>query len=180
MPPETTKAQFQTMFQNLLMERFHLVFLHETRNAAGYDLVVDKGGTKLKEGKALDDGPGPPGRRTNFQNVRAGNITLNEQPISELAKRLGMSFQTAQMVQTQDTNLLVPRVLDKTGLTGKYSFSLDYAPPGAITGPEDSASQLPDLVVVLRKQLGLNLNKIAGVPVDVIVVDSVDNVPAEN
>ena len=81
------------------------------------------------------------------------------------------------MVQTQDTNLLVPRVLDRTGLTGKYSFSLDYSPPGAITGPDDSAADLPDLVVALRKQLGLDLNKIAGVPVDVIVVDSVDNVP---
>jgi uncharacterized protein (TIGR03435 family) len=49
MPPETTKEQFQKMLQNLLVERFHLVFHHETRNFPGYELVVDKGGPKFKE-----------------------------------------------------------------------------------------------------------------------------------
>ena len=49
MPPDTTKEQFQKMFQNLLIERFHLVFHRETRNFPGYALVVDTGGPKFKE-----------------------------------------------------------------------------------------------------------------------------------
>jgi uncharacterized protein (TIGR03435 family) len=39
MPPNTTKAQFQLMLQNLLAERFHLKVHHETRNFPGYELV---------------------------------------------------------------------------------------------------------------------------------------------
>jgi uncharacterized protein (TIGR03435 family) len=49
MPPDTTKEDFQKMLQNLLVERFHLVFHRETANFTGYDLVVDKGGPKFKE-----------------------------------------------------------------------------------------------------------------------------------
>jgi uncharacterized protein (TIGR03435 family) len=49
MPSDTTQKQFEKMLQNLLVERFHLVFHHETRNFAGYELVVDKGGPKFKE-----------------------------------------------------------------------------------------------------------------------------------
>jgi uncharacterized protein (TIGR03435 family) len=42
-PREATKEQFQEMLQNLLVERFHLVFHHEMLNFPGYALVVDKG-----------------------------------------------------------------------------------------------------------------------------------------
>ena len=48
-PSDTTKEQFEKMLQNLLVERFHLVFHRETRNFPGYELVVDKGGPKFKE-----------------------------------------------------------------------------------------------------------------------------------
>ncbi len=52
MPGNTTKEQFQMMLQNLLIERFHLVFHRETRPFPGYDLVVDKRGPNrvLKSG----------------------------------------------------------------------------------------------------------------------------------
>jgi uncharacterized protein (TIGR03435 family) len=49
MPPNTTKEQCELMLQNLIVERFHLVFHYDTMSAAGYDLVADKGGIKLKE-----------------------------------------------------------------------------------------------------------------------------------
>ncbi len=49
MPPGTTKEQFQLMLQDLLAKRFHLAVHHETQNFPGYDLVVAKGGPKLKE-----------------------------------------------------------------------------------------------------------------------------------
>jgi uncharacterized protein (TIGR03435 family) len=37
------------MLQNLLAERFHLVVHQGTRTFPGYDLVIKKGGSKLKE-----------------------------------------------------------------------------------------------------------------------------------
>ena len=181
MPPDTTKEQFETMLQNLLIDRFRLKAHLETRTFPAFELVVDKGGSKLKDATVQpDDGSPPAGRLMNFQSATSGSVTLREQPIGDLAKWLGQAYGTVEGIRTQNVNLPLPRVLDKTGLTGKYSFSLDYAPPGAITGPDDAPSDLPDLVVALRKQLGLDLNKIAGIPVDVIVVDSVDNVPTEN
>ena len=50
MPTDTTLEQFEKMMQNLLVERFHMVFHHETRDFPGYELVVDKGGPRLKRG----------------------------------------------------------------------------------------------------------------------------------
>jgi len=74
-------------------------------------------------------------------------------------------------------------VVDKTGLTGRYTFTLEFSqpfPPG-YTLPQDSpAADLPDLFVALREKLGLRLNKTHGVPVDVIVVDSLDSFPTAN
>jgi uncharacterized protein (TIGR03435 family) len=55
MPAETTLEQSQRMLQNLLVERFHMVFHHETQNFPGYDLVVDKGGPKLQEAAPAAD-----------------------------------------------------------------------------------------------------------------------------
>jgi uncharacterized protein (TIGR03435 family) len=79
--------------------------------------------------------------------------------------------------------LPVPRVVDKTGLTGKYTFTLQFSQPsspGSTPGPDSPGTDLPDLFVTLRQQLGLRLNKTAGAPVDVIVVDSVDKAPVAN
>jgi uncharacterized protein (TIGR03435 family) len=49
MPPDTSDRQIQSMMQNLLAERFHLVFHHETRNFPGYELVVADGRPLMKE-----------------------------------------------------------------------------------------------------------------------------------
>jgi len=65
MPADTPKKQVEKMLQNLLIERFRLLFHHETGNFPGYELVVDKGGPKLKE--ATSD-PTP----TNAQQVVGG------------------------------------------------------------------------------------------------------------
>jgi uncharacterized protein (TIGR03435 family) len=108
---------------------------------------------------------------------------MKEQTTEDLARQLGMSLWSAQLIQTQDMTLPTPRVVDRTGLTGRYTFTMEFSqpgPPGFTPEPESPAANLPDLFVTLRKQLGLRLNKTAGVPVDVIVVDSVDKVPVAN
>lgn len=181
MPLDTTQTQFQAMLQNLLAERFHLVAHHETRTFPAYELVVDKGGSKLKEATPQsDDGPPKANARGDFQNRSEGHITMKAQTMEEFARRLGMAVWTAEAVQTKVMNAPVPRVVDRTGLTGKYTFSLDFSPPGIVAGPDDAAADLPELFVALRRKLGLRLEKTAGVPVDVIVVDSVDKAPVEN
>jgi uncharacterized protein (TIGR03435 family) len=184
MPPDTTEAQFEAMLQNLLVERFHLVVHHETRNFPAYELVIDKGGLKMKEAThAADDSPVPAGPVTIRGHLGAGNIKMKEQTTEDLAKQIGIEIATSYRVQTQDMNSPTPRVVDKTGLTGKYTFTLEFSrpgPPGFTPEPDSPDADLRDLFVTLREQLGLRLNKTAGVPVDVIVVDRIDKVPVEN
>jgi uncharacterized protein (TIGR03435 family) len=48
MPAGTKPETFRLMFQNLLIERFKIQLHHETRVFPGYELVVAKGGPKLK------------------------------------------------------------------------------------------------------------------------------------
>jgi uncharacterized protein (TIGR03435 family) len=48
-PPGATREEFNLMVQNLLEDRFSLKFHHQTRDLPMYEMVVAKGGFKLKE-----------------------------------------------------------------------------------------------------------------------------------
>src|SRR6185437_6771898 len=49
MPATTTKEQYCGMLRNLLAERFHLTFHHETQPRPGYELTVLPGGPKFQQ-----------------------------------------------------------------------------------------------------------------------------------
>jgi uncharacterized protein (TIGR03435 family) len=208
------------MFQNLLIERFHLVFRRETRNFPGYALVVDTdGGPKIKEvtpdqnpvaptALAMMQGPkggdGFPvvhGPFTMSQMGRSGTTRTKyqERSMTEFVSNLGFIVGSSRGKGVLDGNLQ-PRIVDKTGLTGKYTFILEYYNAGTAslaaslpmldrTGNGAADNSVPvasdpsgaaDIVTAIRKQLGLRLDKTADVPLDVIVVDSVDKTPTEN
>jgi uncharacterized protein (TIGR03435 family) len=68
-------------------------------------------------------------------------------------------------------------VLDRTGLTGKWDFLLNYTPPDLrLAGAPPAES--PDLFTALREQLGLKLESTTG-PVEMFVVDRLEP-PSEN
>jgi uncharacterized protein (TIGR03435 family) len=91
-------------------------------------------------------------------------------------------------------------VTDKTGLTGKYDFTLEFSCAGCNTGAlgamlaprppgdapaaeaasEPQGGGFPNIFVAMEKQLGLKLNKVQDIPLDVIVIDRVDKVPTAN
>ena len=198
MPPDTTKEQFQLMLQNLMAERFRLVSHHETRNFPGYELVVDKGGPKFKEatptqGENPDGGLNPRARHgaDGFPDspgswVMGGSdgdqmrVKYHERTMAQFVSNLGFGIGNSQGKGARD-GFPQPRVVDKTGLTGTYTFILEYSDQGAAnlrsTLPDGG---LPNIFTAIQKQLGLRLNKTADVPMDVIVVESVDKVPTEN
>jgi uncharacterized protein (TIGR03435 family) len=187
-PRGTTKEQYQRMLQNLLTERFQLVLHHETKVLPVYELVVAKDGPKLKESAATpnDDAPNPgqpgkietdkdgfpllppgrPGFTSSFGPGALSHWTARQQPISALARSL--SFPTAAGRQ----------VIDKTGLTGKYDFTLvyDMRVAGAPAADDD-----PSLIVfdAVQKQLGLKLVD-AKAPYDFMIIDRGNKTPAEN
>jgi uncharacterized protein (TIGR03435 family) len=199
-PPGTTKEQCNRMLQGLLAERFHLALHHETREIPGYELVTGRNGTKLKESAEAERdaarsqaGPepaGPPKIDANgFPDLDAPGLVMME----GVKGKAVISFLTAKaqplsaLADTLSKEFRMP-ILDKTGLTGKFDFTLEFAPqpPGALPVPP-SVEGLPqavdesgpNLVTAVQQQLGLRLNP-SKVALDVLVVDRADKAPTEN
>ena len=72
-------------------------------------------------------------------------------------------------------------VVDKTGLTGRYDFTLKWTPdPGTAAGPragDDTApppdTSGPSIFTAVQTDLGLKLQSAKG-PVEMLVIDSVE------
>ena len=135
MPAETTKEQFELMLQTMLAERFHLVFHYDTMSAAGYVLVPDKGGVKLKEVAPEAETVGTTGADgfpiiagTRMLGWKSGTthqrVKYQEWPMSAFLTNL--SFLIGRSLgKSLDDGFLQPRVVNKTGLAGKYTNCLE-------------------------------------------------------
>jgi len=81
-------------------------------------------------------------------------------------------------------------VVDRTGLTGTYEIRLEFSDglrtPSLQAGGETGApvasdpGEAPSIFTALEKQLGLKLQRVKDVAVDVLVIDNADKVPTEN
>ena len=145
--------------QNLLAERFGLVVHTETKEQQIYLLTVAKGGPKLTVVTKPGDRQGMSGNRGRSQGFAA--------PMSMMAMNL--------------SNLVGRPVIDKTGLTEKYDWILEYDPdvPGSqnLDGQAGDSTR-PTIFTALQDQLGLKLESSKG-PVETYVIDKVDR-PSEN
>jgi uncharacterized protein (TIGR03435 family) len=148
MPAGTTRAQFQLMMKNLLVERFHLEVHRETRNFPGYELVVARDGPNLKESVAgptavVFDTPQTPKRRADgfiilppgpqmLTSLGRGmvRVQMQEKPIGDLVKGLGRLIAQSLGADPTDFASRKARVTDKTGLTGKYDLTLEFSCEG--------------------------------------------------
>ncbi len=156
----------QHMIQALLAERFGLVFHRETRDMAVYMLVVGKSGSKLHEAKPGDTYPngiklsnGPGGAGVMMMRGGPGGtfiVTAQGVPLSSFIPQLSGNSGRP--------------VLDKTGLTGIYDFTLTYALDQNASASATSDSTGPSIFTAIQEQLGLKLEPGKG-PVEVIVID---------
>jgi uncharacterized protein (TIGR03435 family) len=188
-PPGTTKEQFTLMLQNLLTERFKLAVHHMTKHLSLYELVVAKNGPKLRRGvddpsappPSVPGAPPPPGKN-GLPIVQPGHFA-----IMAMNGRLHIEARQLSMARLADmlANQLNRPVWDKTGLSGEYDYSLEFAPEGlggAVTLPADNPVGERDalsLFAAVQEQLGLKLQKKTGA-IDVLVIDHADKVPTEN
>jgi uncharacterized protein (TIGR03435 family) len=73
-------------------------------------------------------------------------------------------------------------VVDKTGLSGKYDFDLEWTPDETQFGgqgpPGTPESTKPDLFAAIQRQLGLRLEATKGL-VAVLIIERVER-PSEN
>lgn len=196
-PEGVSRDQIHLMLQNLLIERFGLAFHRETRDLPAYELVIAKGGLKMKESgpasgtdlefKETDRGPVlvttkdsngytqlPPGRKGMILMAIAPGILRNS----------GRE-QTMEEIVTMCRNRLQRPIIDKTGLTGTYDFNLDYSsggptsqPPNPSTPIADAPEPAPPFEVALEL-LGLKLQPVKA-PVEMIVVDKLEKVATGN
>ena len=154
------------MARKLLTDRFKLTLHREQKELPVYLLTVAKMGSKLKESTAPDSQP-----------VLVNRVFPNR---IQLPARSATMEQFASMMQRA---VLDRPVLNKTDLTGKYDFDLEWTPDdtqfgGALPPVKPEEAERPDLIAALQEQLGLRLESGRGL-VEVIVIDSVDR-PTEN
>jgi len=150
---------FELRLQALLAERCKLRFHREIKTLPVYELITAKSGPRLHESAAEDSGTS-----SNDKQFKATAITMEQ-----LAESLSGHFSRT--------------VLDKTGLTGKYDFTLNYASDQdqAAPGYGQNAAQPdagPSIFTAMQDQLGLKLVAAKG-PVEVIVIDSIES-PSPN
>jgi uncharacterized protein (TIGR03435 family) len=146
-----TRDELRPRLQDLLQRRFHLVAHLETRSVHGYALTIAKGGPHLTPTK----GDHFPGFRTN---VSPGEMRGFNWSMPQFAKYL--------------TSAAGFPVVDQTGLPGSYDIAFSYAP-----NPADSTQ--PQLGEALKEATGLLL-KPAKIPVETLVIDSIDKTPTPN
>ena len=156
-----TQDQKRGFFEQVLKERFGLVAHHETRELPEYALVAAKGGVKLVDGKA-DPKVSSDMRSGGFRTQGRGGVMMIDcanMPIDLLLQFL--SNETGR------------KIVDKVGLTGKYSYTLNWRPELGQAAAGDSADSTPDLFTAIQEQLGLKLEPMKG-PVDVLVIDHLE------
>jgi uncharacterized protein (TIGR03435 family) len=149
-----TQPQLEVMIRALLVDRFHLTTHREKKTMQAFELHLAKpaGGLGRNLHRAVTDCEphcgvtmmfGPPNRMTS------GGVNMTR-----------FAFVLATVLQRP--------VIDRTGLTGQFELSLDFAPGTELTAPVPSDA--PSIFTAVEEQLGLKLRSVRA-PLDVLVVD---------
>jgi len=157
-----TYRQRADMLQALLAERFGLKVHRENRAFPVYDLVIAKGGPKLRETKPEDVTQGVGGASCLIRRSRRGYIQVQGCMPKDLEDLL--RFATGRTV------------IDKTGITTRSDFELSWTPDDTPADAPEASGQ--SIYTALQAQLGLKLVP-ATTPLSILVIDSASR-PSEN
>jgi uncharacterized protein (TIGR03435 family) len=185
-PTNTTKDQLRLMMQSLLADRFKLALHYETQETQVLVMTLTKPGTlgpRLHaNGPACDVvATRPPRAPVTFDMFPCHVIIGADKPDNIVLA--GARDTTVELMTAFFSNVghMLP-VVDRTGLTGKIDFSMEYTPEkrGAAAADSDGQAEVPGTTFeqAVRDQLGLKLEP-AKAPLDIPVVDHVE-MPSEN
>jgi uncharacterized protein (TIGR03435 family) len=159
---EDLESYKRKLVQSVLIDRFGLSVHHVTREAQAWELLLANGGPTNMTPARDDEEPRP--FPTDFNHIRWQGA-----PVSMLVDLL------------QD--LENAPVVDKTGLTGRFDFKLEFARnfdmrlPEGMSLPDGNDSE-PPIFTALQKQLGLKLIP-AKMSLDEIAIDHIEK-PSPN
>jgi uncharacterized protein (TIGR03435 family) len=156
------REELDLMLRALLARRFGLRQHSETREMRLYELAPDRAGPKIRpigEGETAKDGGGLRfhGEMRQFADFLAVQLSI---PASDNPSQPAIAG-----------GPMVP-VLDKTGLTGTYDFSVEIK-------PEPGSDMFTLWQRELPQRLGLRLESRRG-PIEVIAIDSAARIPTAN
>lgn len=170
--------EFAPALKTLLTQRFKVSIHTEQQPVPGYALVAAKvkalkadpsERTKCKEGPGADGKDPRIGHPVLSRLVTCQNMTMPEYA-EQLSRLLGGVVRTP--------------VVDSTGIDGAYDLTLSFTDNGLATalanqpGAADPGGEVT-LFEALEKQLGLKLEK-RNIPMPVVVLDHIDEKPADN
>ena len=144
-----TRDRAMAMLRTLLADRFQLKLHRESKETPVYELVVAKNGPEFKP-SAPDAKPG-----WFTRGVATGQLHME-------ASRATMEALARQLTRSAGRP-----VLDKTGLAGDYTFTLEWLPADGAAAPDSNTSTV---FTAVHEQLGLKLNP-ARDPIEMLVID---------
>lgn len=148
-----TEDQCFALLQPVLADRFQLKVHHESRPILVYNIVVAKGGLRMKESSPPTGSAQPLPCR--IDEARIGSAIVRSCPMEAITHLL-----------EDGPNRYV---VDKTGLSGRYDFELHWTPDNT---PADSPlAGGPSIFTAVQEQLGLKLEP-STAPLDILVIDS--------
>jgi uncharacterized protein (TIGR03435 family) len=136
----------------LLAERFDLKMHLEPRNTLSYNLIVAKGGAKLQIVPAPPpptNGDAPaPAASTSTVDITAHGSQHGLELVGAHASMRAITGTLSSMVQAP--------VIDQTGLTGTYNFTLQIGREWSANDPDS----WPSIFTAVQEQLGLKLEAV--------------------
>ena len=179
--PESHAKEAQRALRAVLEDRFQLKIHRENEQISTYALEVADGGSRLQLAKPAGSYPdaikGPNGRLLDSSvrlKLEAGQVVGMEargMSVPDFAQQLSRQFGAP--------------VQDKTGIAGRYDFSLKWTRDASEPGADDGqatyparSSAVPSLFTAIQEQLGLKLEP-QKAPMEILVIDHVAR-PAEN
>jgi uncharacterized protein (TIGR03435 family) len=145
-------AMLHAMLRAMLVERFMLTLHRESKESPVYTLVLMKGGPKMKQ--TDPDTPHPTGIA-----MPGGTVMVPDQN-GQLLNFYGASMSSLALVLS---NFSGRPVIDQTGLTARYDFSLDRSAVMAMQMERAGVPQPPagdsglSIFTAVQEQLGLKM-----------------------
>lgn len=182
-PSEVSFDQLQASVKTLLIDRFGLQAHMEDRSADAYTLVAVNPHMKKADPDnrtGCHEGPGPDGKDPRIANPIVNRLLT--------CQNMTMA-QFGDILRINASGYVKSPVLDQTGLTDAYDFTLSFSGVGQLrnqptaSGDTSGAASDPNGAVSLfdavQKQMGVKLIKQKR-PVQMLVIDHINQQPTDN